>query len=511
MADTEESGFKIKDETGKEFRITEVMDSYGTVHTITKQLGQAGGQGIVFKTKNPKIVVKFLLGSRNNNDQMEEPFVYSKESSGKIFREKALKIKKIIEKPFLKNSHIAYPIARLEDYSGYVMLFMDEMCDFSDFVNRNKTKEVGGLRRKYDLLAKLSIILSKLHSVGMVYCDISSGNVFVTKNKKFENQNVWLIDPDNIYIPSMEQGGGAYTVQYAAPEIVNEEKACTCASDIYAFASLAFETVFTILPFAGKEAANFRGNDSPSPDDWDAEPSPDDWDAEPSPVKQEQKPKVDARYSGKSAWVLDANDDSNRVEGLTLENSKLYMTDSVYKLFELMFTAGKQNLNMRPPSFVWPKYLFEAKDLIINCNNKNCQHSFIFNTNMTHCPYCNEKLPNMIQIFNKDRLVFVHELNFKSSEQFYLPERLFFPFNIETGNNSYFKVYPKVVNGNNILEIQLFKQSINDKFFVLNKKLNIEKPLISIIRLELTKDDSFVLINKSLVKERQKKFNIIVK
>lgn len=499
MKDSEEQycGFKTRDENGKKFTIKKILDSYGTTHVLTEQLGEVGGQGIVFKTVNPRIAIKFFLGKHNKNDDL--PFVYSKEISKKMFRTNALKIQKIIEKPFPKNSHISYPMARLEDYSGYVMLLMDDMCNFSNLIDCNKTIEVGGLRRKYDLLAKLSIILSRIHSLGMVYCDISSNNIFITKDPNYKNQNVWLIDSDNIYIPSFDEyGGQAYTEKYAAPEIVNAKSLCSTNSDVYAFASLAFETIFNRLPFAGKKATNWYENDTSSSNDWDAEDS-------------SSNMSVDPRYSGKYAWILDANDDSNRVDGLTLENSKLYLTDSIYKLFSLIFTDGKLNPNLRAPIFVWPQYLFEAKDLVINCKNPGCKASFIFNTGLTRCPYCNEKLPNMIQIFNKDKLIFVHELDFNSSEQFNLPERLFLPFNIETGNNSYFKI--KNISGKAI-EFQLTREHINikDRFYILNKNLNnIEKLIISKIKMELEENNYWVLSNKSQIKNRQRELNIIIK
>jgi len=499
MDDTK--GFHTINERGDKLFIKKVIDSYGTTHTLTEQLGETGGQGIVFKTKNPKIAVKFLLGKHNYTDQTETPFVYDKKISSKKFIENAINIEKIIKKPFPKNSHISYPMARLEYYSGYVMLFMEDMCDFSDLIDKNKVIQVGGLRRKYDLLAKLSIILSKLHSLGMVYCDISLNNVFMTNNINYENQNIWLIDADNIYIPSIEQGGFAYTLKYAAPEIVNSQSCCSTNSDIYAFASLAFEVIFNLLPFAGKKTANWYSQDDSSEDDWDAEVP-----------EQKSTPKtvIDPRFSGKYAWILDFNDDSNRLEGLSPQNAGLYITNSIYILFSLMFTDGKNEPALRPPSFIWTKYLFEAKDLVINCSNPNCEHSFIFNTTITNCPYCNEKLPEMIQIFKNDKLIFVHELNFHSFEHFYLPERLFLPFNNETGNKSYFEVTPQNTNGKSI-EFKLLNTNIDDKFYILNKTLNTEKQIINKITMELENNNSYILCNKSKIKDRQIELKIVVK
>lgn len=493
-------GFETKDESGKLILIKDVMDSYGTVHTLTSSF-PPGGQGIVFRTTNPKIVVKFLLGKHDVNNPMEEGFVISKECSEKTFEENNKLIQRIIEKPLPKDIHIALPMAKLNDYSGYVMLLMGEMKNFSDIIDRLKAKEVGGLRRKYDLLAKLSIILSKLHSLGMVYCDISDGNVYATENIESENQNVWLIDPDNIYIPKIEKGGFAHTLKYAAPEIVNNQSLATVNSDVYAFATLAFESIFSLLPFAGKKTTDWYGEDDDSSEGWDVSTK--------SSKNKSNNPLLDARFSGKFPWILDPVDRSNCVDALTLEDAQLFLTEPVYSLFNQTFSIGRNAPDERPLSYLWTKHLFEAKDKVIVCSNPECNWSYIYDDNIKTCPYCKKQLPKILKIYKDEALIFSHEIDFETQKRFYLPKRLFTPFNNKTGNISFIEVIPKksISYG---LEFYLLEPNINEKISILDRKLKLEKNLsVSRITLELKNNCDYEIKFQDYEKKIQ--CNLIVK
>ena len=50
----------------------------------------------------------------------------------------------------------------------------------------------GGLLKRYGVLIKLAIAIRALHSKGLIYCDLSPNNVFVSSNPK--KHNVFLID-----------------------------------------------------------------------------------------------------------------------------------------------------------------------------------------------------------------------------------------------------------------------------------------------------------------------------
>ena len=91
----------------------------------------------------------------------------------------------------------------------------------------------GGLRRRIEAYFKSAVVLSMLHASGLVYCDLSANNLFISTE---DTNAVWLIDADNINFQSYTvKNGGYYTLGYAAPEIL-WGKGSTFYSDCYSFA-----------------------------------------------------------------------------------------------------------------------------------------------------------------------------------------------------------------------------------------------------------------------------------
>ena len=179
-----------------------LQDEYLKEHEIVSILNE-GGQGVVYTTKDSKILIKLLLDSTKN--------VISNKSNPELFERLSNDIKYLNKIPFPENIHIAYPMAVLTDYAGYVMRFLDETDDFRSLMNIYTFPETGSYRRRFEMLSKVASILSELHANGLIYCDLSPNNIFISKNPFNQNQNAWLIDADNIHLSSPNNGKLVYT------------------------------------------------------------------------------------------------------------------------------------------------------------------------------------------------------------------------------------------------------------------------------------------------------------
>ena len=434
MFEKESIGITLKDTSENLVKITEVTDSFDNMHRIKKVIGQ-GGQGVVCRTADSEIVVKFVLNPLGQLISLKK----DKES----FKTNDVKFKDVACKPFPERIHLAYPMARLQDYSGYVMRLMGDMTSFADLVPSDaeqikKMAEDGGHRRRFDLLSKLAAVIAKLHGNGMVYCDISRNNVFVTKDPNFQTQNVWLIDADNIFIPGEDPGKNVYTPAYAAPELF-EGKLCSMSSDVYSFATLAFESLAALHPFAGNKAAN-----------WNGDGDDNDWDATADKNEETDQFDIDPRYSGKYPWVEDPEDTSNHTEAGLPRNA--FLTDETFFLFNRTFSEeGRKSPNTRPPALLWARAFAHSNALSVRCPSQDCGMSFVYDETQKCCPWCGQKLPKLLALKdNSGKIVFVHELNKLDKdfgESFAIPEHIFAPFNINSFFHGVLTVRPVNLNG----------------------------------------------------------------
>lgn len=416
----EQEGITLSDSEGKPIVLTQVRDSYNKMHKLTKILGQ-GGQGMVCCTENPEIVVKFVL----NNGQLIDKNTEAYEQNDSVF-------KSIVYKPFPNRIHIAFPMARLTDYSGYVMRFMGDMHSFSELVphsheDMSRMAHDGGHRRRFELLAKLAAIMAKLHGVGMVYCDLSPNNVFVTEKTDISTQNVWLIDADNVFIPGEDARKMVYTPRYAAPELF-AGKACNMAGDVYSLATLAFESLAAIHPFAGDKATNA--------DDAGA------WDA--STADETVLPDIDPCYSGKFPWIEDVEDKDNHTSrGLPRQN---FLTNETFALFNMTFSIeGREQPTSRPTASLFARAFAQSHATSVKC--PKCDMSFVYDGELKVCPWCEAPMPSLV-VLRDDAgcIVFAHELSLTHAdygEKFALPEHIFAPFHIDSFLSSKLELRPK--------------------------------------------------------------------
>ena len=375
-------------------RFNEYVDEYQNVHIQDKKLGQ-GGQGVVFRTRDPDLAIK-LVTDKNGTPVTDKESVerYSK------------RFKRVRILPLPENLNIAVPAALLQNKAGYVMQLLSEMVPFSHFwldgesaekigpdnipawlsaMPENEAKKIvhyyrtGGLRRRLHALYKCASLLARLHGNGMVYGDISPNNIFISRG--LDDSSVWLIDADNIrFETSSADGSVVYTPKYGAPELVQGKDCGRPTSDCHAFAVMAFYLLSLIHPFFGKKV------DGTDEGDW-ADEENDGGDIE------------EKAYAGLFPWVDDQEDPSNSSEsGLP---RSLLLTKKLTSLFEGTFGPGRISPFLRPTIYHWPGALAQAADMTITCPvcSMNYYYDFIHpETEAHHCPYCKTQRPRVLML-----------------------------------------------------------------------------------------------------------------
>lgn len=471
------------------------LDNHGYEHTVTKVLGE-GGQGMVCLTETPGYVLKFVSDDNGN--------LFSANENQNAFKYFTAVFKNINHLPIENKNHLAIPVAILTDYAGYVMRLMEDMEAFSILDEGPESYPItGGHRYRLEVLSKCASILSGIHSKGMVYCDISPNNIFITEDNTRKNQNVWFIDTDNLFIPSKNHKPRlVYTPRYAAPELINETaEGCSQNSDLYSFAVMAYECLSMIHPFAGKAAIEGLG----SGDDWDNSTG---WDK--SSSGNSAVPEIDPIYSGKYPWVNDPEDDCNRSEnGFP---PKLFLTQELFDLFQQTFSAGRETPELRPTSYYWQKALGRASDSTLMC--PVCKMSHIYEPGKKTCPYCDNDIANIISIKDEDSLLFSRELvweeNSSVAKEVAIPERVFIPFDAKFNSLPLLMVSTSKVDDSFTVTI---KKSENP-YFTENIGISISKDsesktIAGAVTVIMNKGDYFnLVVNCNGQSERTFKFTL---
>jgi len=398
-------------------------DEHYNTHEKRNVLGR-GGQGVAYRTKDTDIALKLAIikdSGKPITDKVE-------------IRRFQTKIQNIRLLPIPENINITKPMAMLKESAGYVMYLLNEMQSFNNIwfdikdtedipnwlkgVEEKAAKQLahysntGGLRRRLVGLAKCASIISELHSMGLVFGDISPENVFISKKKK--DNEVWLIDPDNIKFCKAGVKGGVYTPKYGAPELVQSKSGGSFKTDCHSFCVLAFWLLTLNHPFIGDYVTN-------SNTDWAVD-------------TDEEKDLDEKAYAGILPWIDDANDDYNYTDnGLP---RSLVLTDKLQELFQFTFGVGRTAPWKRPTIFHWPKALMEAYDKTIEC--LECKMSFYHEDGLNVCPFCGAKIDDLLIVKtylydeknNKKKNLewtLIRELKSKDIK-ITLPNRIFSPF-----------------------------------------------------------------------------------
>lgn len=395
-------------------------DVFGYKHITTSEIAR-GGQGAVFRTQNPNIAIKIELNSSGTE--------FSKDI------EQNKKLDEIRLLPIPKKTNLTLPQATLKDYAGYAMTLLDDMASFekvfdysfdmkSEYTNswldelKDSAPEFvdviaqylqsGGRRRRLDAYLQVACILSTLHANGLVYCDFSSKNAFVSTVEG--NNTVWLIDADNLDYQEKTRYSGYYTPGYGAPEVI-KGKGCTFYSDSYAYAVSLFWQLSGTHPFKG--ALVEAGFDDDFMDDAEEKAN-----------------------SGEFPWIMDTEDRSNYIDAKIQQD--LIISNRLAKYFDRTFCAeGKEKRQTRPTMFEWSYALVKELDLSVKC--KHC--GMDYDESNIVCPWCDAKTKR-IMIVSKDNRKevwkYVHELI--SGDYISVPIRIIMGFKSEECKNIAFNL-----------------------------------------------------------------------
>lgn len=345
------------------------VDTYGRSHIASKVLS-SGGQGIVYKTEEPNTLIKLEW----------DPFTQE------IIKDVSIndKFDEIRILPLLEKTNLTLPQTILRDVAGYTMRMLDDMKSFSEVfstegqekIQNNWLKEIeksnaglasifeqyissGGIRKRLKSYLKAACVLAKIHASGLVYCDVSDKNMFVSVDAN--KDNVWLIDCDNLdYMKNTAKRSGWMTAGFGAPEIYYG-KGNTMYSDAYSFAIALFWTLTNKHPFMGNAV-------------------------EEALLEEDMLDGIEESYAcgGNFAWIGDEEDDSNHSDVCMPFN--MFLSDSLYQCFNSTFSEeGRMNRQKRITMPEWGFILAENLDGVVRCNN--CQMDYYAHETVT-CPWC---------------------------------------------------------------------------------------------------------------------------
>lgn len=360
--------------------VRQIEDVTGYIHILKDQLGQSGGQGAVYRTDEPDLAIKLVNQSTSNevNGSAHNSVKNEREIAAYNRRFSALRLL-----PIPKGVHLTLPLCELKNDYGYVMFLLDGMQEFSKAFawTDNDTQidnpwlnslcanessrefgaflsgyiKTGGLRRRIAAYTQACAVLAHLHSLGLVYCDFSGRNCFISTA---ENRDiVWLIDADNLSFADSIYPQAVYTQEFAAPEIMQDGAVFSAYSDCYSFAISLFKDLFCVHPFKGSLM-----DDGDFIDDNET-----------------------LAYSGSLPWIYDCDDESNASsDGLAMAKDIL-ISSSLMQLFERTFCQrGKSKPLTRPTMLEWYYALTEYKNNLIQCHHCGMH----YDASLGSCPWC---------------------------------------------------------------------------------------------------------------------------
>ena len=353
-------------------------DIHNYRHQLMEQIGQPGGQGVVFRTTDPDLAVKLIHNSTKTD--------VSTDTSG---NQRYMNLRLL---PLPDRINLTLPRAELKDVAGYVMTLLDDMQEFSasfmpgdaggvtnpwlDDVRQADPEcadffagymATGGVRRRLSAYLEAARVLSELHAKGLVYCDFSGRNCFISTQPG--NNTVWLIDADNLSFAESISRDAVCTEEFAAPEVISAGRFSPW-SDCYSFAISLFSDLMCAHPFKG--ALLDQGFDE---DDFadDAERQ---------------------AYQGTYPWICDQDDDSNCSDEVLVASREEIMTERLFDMFDRTFSEmGRKKRKTRPTMPEWFFALAEALD-----GSVRCQHCGMnFDESLGKCPWC-DTVPRVVSL-----------------------------------------------------------------------------------------------------------------
>lgn len=369
-----------------------------------------------FSQRNMKF--RYLNGYEDNLDA----YGVHLEQSEEIQAEEKSENSECKERESLENHLFKY------DSKNNLLVFDPKVRNKSLFVRYAFT---GGVRLRTLALGKAAVEMSKLHSRGLVYGDISDKNVYFVADDD-EKCTVWYIDADNLDYEK-KKGVIVYTPKYGAPELVQNVDGIRTVSDCFAFSVLVSHVLTWCHPFEGKRVFEVNG------DDFDSD---------------------EIAYRGELPWIFDPDDTSNYYES-PLPHKFIY-TSGIFRLLKLTFCEGRTHSFARPSMYYWGPSLVQAHDITVKCAAPKCGMTMYFNPDAsgTHKCECCDNVNNNQQLlclkafrltakgYIKDpEWIWVREVDFNSNHSILeLPARIFEPFDTRTFDDTFLKIIVKASN-----------------------------------------------------------------
>lgn len=434
-------------------------DEFGYFYLLGKKVNE-GGQGAVYRIDgDDDIALKIAVSHNENNPQNTTQ--QEDDTPLTVINEDIKEVEKLRQRlnnvrllPISKTLNISRPLCLIKDGAGYIMSFMGGMDSFKKFMEKihsektedypcfkidkdgNPTEDAdyflsyiksGDTRTRLNALGKAAAALAELHSQGLIFGDVSEGNIMFSSDKS--HIRIGLIDVDNICFENRIGGEPIYTPGLGAPEIVSGKSGANSMSDSFAFAVMAFRLLTLLHPFD------------------DGENQSDAW----SQQAINEVPK-----EGDKPWIYDRNDDSNKVK----ENkAQIYVPLAMslndnFELFQNTFSKGLKKTIYRTPLINWSSSFIKAADKMIKC--PKCKMTYFYDykdadTGKYGCPWCDEKNPDYIKarsyfvsdngISPEIRWEFCHEIEDRTSV--ILPKRMFSLFSTMTGDDDSVSIYRK--------------------------------------------------------------------
>lgn len=339
------------EELVKENRIIVVETESAGKFDLKECIGE-GGQGAVYKTQHPNLLVKLSYASKDN---FNPNIVYRRYRNLRSRIDLPNNLAKPLNeiKPIIKGGKVFY---------GYVMELMEDMVPLSS-LHCKKGEEfalyierLGGIRRIYTLLRKLAEILNQIHAVGYCYGDLNPNNIFISSDTEFSE--VQLIDCDNMTIAADFKDSILFR-GFSAPEVVREHKSNTPLSDTWSFAVVAFFALRQELPFHGRLVTDAATMDIST---------------------------IEKKEENADLPFIDDQDEDNVGESSVF--CDVMETKDLQDLFKRTF-SGEKNFLTRPALFEWIEAFQKGEKTFMKCNN--CGKHYIKIGKKHECPFCDKE------------------------------------------------------------------------------------------------------------------------
>lgn len=339
------------EELVKETGITDIETECAGAFELKECIGE-GGQGAVYKTQHPNLLVKLSYASKDN---FNPNIVYRRYRNLRSRIDLPSNLAKPLNeiKPIVKRGKVFY---------GYIMELMEDMVPLSS-LHCKKGEEfalyierLGGIRRIYTLLRKLAEILNQIHAVGYCYGDLNPNNIFISSDTEFSE--VQLIDCDNMTIAADFKDSISFR-GFSAPEVVREHKSNTPLSDTWSFAVVAFFALRQELPFHGRLVTDAATMDIST---------------------------IEKKEENADLPFIDDQDEDNVGESSVF--CDVMETKDLQDLFKRTF-SGEKNFLTRPALFEWIEALQKGEKTFMKCNN--CGKHYIKIGKKHECPFCDKE------------------------------------------------------------------------------------------------------------------------